>query len=135
MYMKRIHTASLSNCVRFACLTAVLFLAAGPCMAQVAGGTIYGSVKDSSNAAIQKATVKVVNTETQVSRDIEVNDQGIYTIPNLVAGAYEITVAAAGFGTVVRSGIAVSVGDQELVDFQLTPGAVETKIDVTADPP
>src|SRR5947209_3465669 len=119
MLVRPIRSALFSICFRIAFVMAVVFAASSVCMAQVAGGTIFGSVKDISGAAVQKARVTVVNTETHVSREIEVNDEGIYTIPNLVPGSYDITAVATEFGTVVRYGVTVSVGEQATVEFQM----------------
>ena len=125
--------------MRIACLTAVLTIAllgaSSICRGQVAGGTLSGVVKDSSGAILKTATVTIKNSETGVSRSENVNDDGIYSIPNLVPGNYQITAAATGFGTVQRLNVILNVGAEQVVDITLNPGSVETKIEVSATPP
>ncbi len=104
-------------------------------LGQVAGGSISGAVTDSSGADVPKARVAIKNSETEVVRSIEANEDGIYSAPNLVPGTYEITTSSTGFETVVRSGVVVTVGAVEVIDFKLTPGSVQTKIEVSGTPP
>jgi hypothetical protein len=55
--------------------------------------------------------------------------------PNLVAGTYQISASKEGFATLVRSGVLVMVGSEEVIDFKLNAGEVETKIEVSGTPP
>ena len=121
--------------LRTATIAAAMIATRCVCLGQVAGGSISGAVKDSTGAAVGKAQVSVKNSETQVARSVDVNDDGIYSAPNLVPGTYEITASATGFETLVHSGVVVAVGAEQVVDFQLTPGSVQTKIEVTGTPP
>ena len=116
-------------------ITAVILTASSACLAQVAGGTISGSVKDSSGAIVARAQISIKNSDTGVVRSADVDEDGIYSVPNLVPGTYEITTSSTGFETVVRSGVVVTVGAEEVIDFQLTPGAVQTRIEVSGTPP
>ena len=118
-----------------ACVTAIVLLTGSVCLAQVAGGTISGSVRDSSGRAIAGAQVVVKNSETAILRSVDADNDGIYTAPNLVPGTYEISASKEGFETVVRSGVLVTVGSEEVIDFKLNPGEVRTKIEVSGTPP
>ena len=57
-----------------ASLLAVSLLAIGPT------GTIVGTVSDPSGAVVPKARVTVRNEETNVTRVVETNDDGDYTV-------------------------------------------------------
>jgi hypothetical protein len=92
-------------------------------------------VIDSSGRAIAGAQVAVKNSETAIVRSVNANNDGIYTAPNLVLGAYEISASKEGFGTVARSGVVVTVGSEEVIDFKLNPAEVRTKIEVSGTPP
>src|SRR5271166_5007081 len=105
--MKRVYLSAA--CLNAACLSTaiVAFSILNFCplsLAQVAGGSVSGVVKDSSGAALPAAKVTIRNTETQVTRSVAVNDDGFYLVPNLVPGNYEIAASAAGFGTAVTRG-------------------------------
>jgi hypothetical protein len=117
------------------CVTAIVLVTGSACLAQVTGGTISGSVRDSSGRAIAGAQVAVKNSETAILRSIDADNDGIYTAPNLVAGAYQVSASKEGFATLVRSGVLVTVGSEEVIDFRLNPGEVRTKIEVSDTPP
>jgi hypothetical protein len=124
-----------SSSFTVSCVTAIALVTGSACLAQVAGGTISGSVRDSSGRAIAGAQVAVKNSETVILRSIGADNDGIYTAPNLAAGTYEISAYKEGFATLVRSGVLVTVGSEEVIDFKLNPGEVKTKIEVSGTPP
>jgi hypothetical protein len=103
--------------------------------AQVEGGTISGTVKDNSDAVIPEAKVVVQNVQTQITRTITVNGQGLYSAPNLIPGEYTITASAQGFKTVVRSGVTLTVGGRLNIDVELPVGDVADAVNVTGDIP
>src|ERR1700675_2579023 len=118
-----------------ACVTAIVLVTGSGCFAQVAGGTISGSVRDSSGRVIAGAQVAVQNSETAILRSVDADNEGIYTAPNLVPGTYAISASEEGFQTVMRSGVNVTVGSEQVIDFKLRPGGVKTKIEVSGKPP
>lgn len=103
-----------------------------PLHAQVVGATLSGAVMDTSQAIVPQAQISIKNVETAISRDIEVNSDGFYTAPNLLPGSYEISASAPGFTTEVRTGITLTVGAQQVVNFTLRVGLVNQKIEVAA---
>ena len=105
---------------------------AGPLRAQVDAGMISGSVNDNSHAVIRAAKVTVVNPQTQVSRVVEVNGQGFYSMPDLTPGTYAVSASAPGFMTVRESGLIVTVGGALVVDLELPVGDVHDRVDVRA---
>src|SRR5580658_10097491 len=125
----------VSTSFTVACVTAILLVTGSACLAQVAGGTISGSVRDSSGRAIAGAQVAVKNSQTAILRSIDADNDGIYTAPNLVAGTYQVSASKEGFATLVRSGVLVTVGSEEVIDLKLNPGEVKTKIEVSGTPP
>ena len=60
---------------------------------------------------------------------------GVYTVPQLAAGDYSITVVAPGFDRLIRNGVTVSVGQTATIDLQLAVGQATASITVTADAP
>src|SRR5256885_1645555 len=98
-------------------------------------GRILGTVTDKSNAIVTKAKVTITNVGTSATRDLETNDAGEYVAPNLSPGDYKVTVDAAGFRKVERTGIHLEVAKDARIDFQLQPGASTESITVTAEAP
>src|ERR1700688_1188747 len=65
--------------------------------AQVTGAPLSGTVTDPSGGVVANAAVSAVNSATAASRDVTTASAGLYTISNLVPGAYDIRVSATGF--------------------------------------
>src|SRR5438128_386739 len=111
------------------------FFFSASALAQVTTGTISGTVSDSTGAVLPGAIVNLKSLEKGISRTASTDEGGRYRTPELALGSYEVTAQAAGFQTVVRSGITLTVGREAVVDFTLPVGAVADKITVTGEAP
>ncbi len=98
--------------------------------AQVVGGTIQGTITDSSGASLPGAYVSVRNIETDVRRTATSNEDGRYRVPNLIPGNYEVTASGSGFAKVVQSGLTLTVGAELEIDLQLRVGDVNERIEI-----
>ena len=103
--------------------------------AQVAGATLSGTVADPSGGVVPNAKISVRNTATNVTRDATTDNAGLYTVPNLLPGTYEITVSASGFATEVRTGIGLEVGAQQVLNLALRVGSSTERVEVTGEAP
>src|SRR5438034_610380 len=90
--------------------------------AQFSGGSLSGIVTDSSQAAIPNVQVTLINVATGVARTVATDDTGFYTAPDLLPGSYEMTAAAPGFTTQVRTGITVNVGASPVFNVVMQAG-------------
>src|SRR5438067_9387714 len=81
------------------CLSLLFATLLQPLAAQTGAGTIQGTVKDSSGAAIPGAKIRLVQTATSETRETTANDTGFYTFPQAPIGAYRITVQSSGMTT------------------------------------
>lgn len=106
-----------------------LLLASAPLIAQTYG-EITGLVTDPTGAVIPGARVTVTNVATKQTRTVQTSDAGVYHVPFLVPGTYDIRVEADGFRSAVRSGLLLEVGDVARADFTLEIGAVTESIEV-----
>jgi hypothetical protein len=116
----------------------LVLIALGPvglCFAQLDRGAISGMVTDPSGSVISEARITVTNTATGTQSSTVTTGSGAYTIPELAAGQYSVTVDASGFKKLIRNGITVSVGQTASVDLQLTVGQATASVTVTADAP
>src|SRR3989440_2717560 len=102
---------------------------------QVAGGTISGTVTDSSGRVIGNVQITINNLATGVTRDVTTNDGGFYSAPNLLPGTYQAKFSAKGFKTEARSGIALTVGATEVLDLTMKVGTAVETIQVTGEVP
>ncbi|MBI4456672.1 MAG: TonB-dependent receptor [Acidobacteria bacterium] len=103
--------------------------------AQVASGTISGTVKDASGSILPGVTLTIRNVETGVSRTVITDDEGRYRAPELAVGNYDVQAELAGFQTAVRSGIQLTVGREAVVDFTLQVGEISEKVVVKGEAP
>jgi hypothetical protein len=113
----------------------ILSLFAAPGYAQVAGATLSGTVTDPSSAVISGAQVSIKDVSTGVSRAVKTDAVGLYTAPNLLPGTYEITTMALGFEVEVRTGVVLTVGAQQVLNFTLRVGQSPQQIKVTGGAP
>ncbi len=113
----------------------VLCCASVLCLAQSDRGSVSGSVTDPTGSGVVGAKVTVTNTAMGTQSSTVTTSVGNYTIPELIAGEYSVTVVAPGFTTAVRNGITVSVGEVARVDLKLGVGQATATVMVTGDAP
>ena len=84
-------------------LAAILFfLFVTTCLhAQYENGSVVGTIRDASGAAVPGAVVTITNNATGVTTKITANGAGDYEAPSLHVGAYTISASAPGFADVV----------------------------------
>src|SRR5712672_3621204 len=94
-------------------------------------GEITGEVKDPSGAVMPNASVTVTNTATNIGRSPVTNTSGVYSFPNLVPGIYQVKVTAAGFDTVLKTGVELQVQQTARLDFDLRVGQSTQTVEVS----
>ncbi len=113
-------------------LAAVLFFALSPFLhAQYDNGSLVGTIRDASGAAIPNALVTVTNNATAVAAKATTNGEGDYEVPSLHVGVYNISAKAPGFTDAVANNITISVGGRQRIDLNLRVGGTETTVEVT----
>src|SRR6202171_5015992 len=103
--------------------------------AQVAGGTITGTVVDSSGRLIPNANVSITNLATGINRTVTTNEDGLYIAPNLLPATYELTFTAPGFRTDVRRGIELTVGATVTLNTTMQVGGTKEIVQVQTEAP
>ena len=126
------HKRSLTHIICFALLAILGFCA--PLDAQQILGTITGTVKDASGAAVPEATVRARNIATNLEVVEHTQANGSYSVPNLPAGSYTVTFTKEGFETETHTEVLVNGDRTTTVDGSLQVGAVSTTVEVTAVP-
>ncbi|HEY1338865.1 MAG TPA: carboxypeptidase regulatory-like domain-containing protein [Bryobacteraceae bacterium] len=115
-----------------AALTAVLFLAA-PAPGQEFRATITGTVSDPSGAPVPGVQVQAKNVDTSAVATVGTNEAGVYTIPFLLPGTYNVTATVQGFKQAIHEKVEVHAGDKVQVDLKLEVGTATESVTVTAE--
>jgi hypothetical protein len=100
--------------------------------AQVVGGTISGTVRDASGAAVPQATVTVRNTQTGAVRVLTTGTDGRFAAPSEAVGEYSVRVVRAGFQTQQQNGLSLVVGQSIDLTIRLGLSAVQQEVLVSA---
>jgi hypothetical protein len=93
-----------------------------------ATGQITGVVTDPSGAVVENAAIWVANQATGRVREVATGSDGVYTVPLVDPGTYQVKVSVPSFSTVVRNDIQVAVSGTSRVDFALRLGEVTEQI-------
>jgi hypothetical protein len=105
-------------------------------MAQSTTGTITGTVSDPAKALVAGAPVEAKNKDNGVTYKAATSGTGNYTITELPAGIYDISVSAPGFKKEVETGVNVQALTTTRLDLTLQVGQTNetvTVVDVAPD--
>jgi outer membrane receptor protein involved in Fe transport len=116
------------------CALLVLFSAAA-LKAQSSTASMFGNVTDATGAAVPKATVTIIQTDTQFTRTVVTEANGSYRADFLPVGPYKISVTAPGFKKLDREGITLTVTEDAEVSLALQAGGASETVEVTAEVP
>jgi hypothetical protein len=96
---------------------------------------ITGKISDPSGAAVAGASVTAKDVERGTIWPTKTNDEGIYNLPRVPMGRYEMRVEAPGFQTALRPAFDLELNQTARVDIALVIGAVSSTVEVTAAVP
>jgi hypothetical protein len=99
--------------------------------AQSDRGTITGTIVDSTGSVAVSAAVEAQNTETGASYNTTTTTTGNYTLAQLPAGSYSLSVTVPGFKKYVRQGLTVEVAQTLRIDVTLEIGSAAESVTVT----
>ncbi len=115
---------------------AVLLLPGALFSQNLSSGSISGTVTDTSGAALPGVTVVAMSPALQVGQVDTVTDaEGLYRLPELPRGIYQVRFELSGFQPVVREGLQLNAGFAARVDVSLSIGTLQETITVTGASP
>lgn len=112
----------------------LLLLAAASLFGQTYG-ELSGSVIDSSGGALAGVRVTVASQTNGQSRTVKSSDGGVYTVPFLAPGQYEVRAELAGFKTALQRGVEVQIDVKLRLDLTLQLGTVNETVEVVGAAP
>ena len=101
-------------------------------VAQDTTATITGRITDPSGAAVASAKVSAKDADRGTVFRAETNTDGVYNLPRLPIGRYEVRVEANGFQTAVHPVFPLALGQTASIDIALTIGQVTQQVVVSA---
>ena len=118
------------NIAKLISLLAILALFSIWAFGQTETGQIAGTIRDASGAVVSGAKISVMGVNTGFTRDTVTNSDGIFTVPSLRPGPYQVTIEATGFQKITQQ-VTVAVGGVADVSTLLKVGGSATTVEVT----
>jgi hypothetical protein len=100
-----------------------------PALGQSNYAVLSGTVTDPQSHAVAGATVELTSASTGAVRHASTNEQGIYEIPGLQPGDYQLQIAASGFASQQRS-LRLEVAQKLAVDLSLSVESIKETVEV-----
>ena len=114
----------------FVCLAAAA--AVLPAYGQQVSAAIQGQVTDPSGAPVVSATVTAKDLDRGTVFTSQTNSEGLYNLPRVPIGRYEVKAESKGFSTAVRSPVTLELNQSARIDFALTIGQVTETVQVSS---
>jgi len=95
--------------------------------------TLTGLVTDPAGAVVSSATVQIVNTETQVTKETTADAQGRFLFSFLQPGSYQLNVSASGFNAYHQTGITLNVNAPATVNVSLAVHSASAEVTVRSN--
>src|SRR5713226_3271288 len=103
-----------------------------PLWPQTFTGSIRGTIKDSTRAAVPSAKITATDVDRSVDYPTTSDSAGRYVFPTLPPAQYVVTVEAPGFRKATQPAFRLEVQQQATLDIELSVGEVTTAVEVTA---
>jgi hypothetical protein len=127
----------LKQIVKVLCLLCALGLGASPVLGQARSSSadLTGTVSDPSKAPIRGASVTATNSAVGLARSAMTDVNGVYRIPLLPPGVYEVRIELNGFTTQIKKDVTLTVGQTLTLNFDLALGGPKEEVVIDTDEP
>jgi len=99
---------------------------------QTVTSRVSGVVKDSADAVVAGATVKLTDNSSHEIKVVTTNDEGVFSFTDVRVGSYSVTAERANFKKKQVTGIEVHVDTPVQLNIVLEPGGIAETVSVTA---
>jgi len=103
--------------------------------AQEVTAAVTGKVTDPSGAAVSGAAVSAKDLDRGAVWPTKTNEEGVYNLPRLPIGRYEVRVEAQGFQAAIHPSFDLQLNQTARIDVALTLGNVTQSVEVTGGAP
>jgi hypothetical protein len=94
--------------------------------------TLSGNVLDVLGAGVGGAQIRLIAAGTGAERLVDSNEAGLFQVPGLLPGEYQIKVTKDGFAEFTQA-LRLEVGQQSSLDVKLALASVSNKVEVGAN--
>jgi hypothetical protein len=108
------------------------FVVAAICHSQTPTSSISGVVTDPKDAVVAGAHIFASNEAEGFSRETATNASGLYVLPDLPVGAYNIRIEHPGFATSEFKNVVLQTGRAVTVDTKLQIASAGATVEVNA---
>jgi hypothetical protein len=98
-------------------------------------GSISGQIVDDNGGALPGVSVTATSPAQIGALTALTNEEGIYRFPSVPPGEYKLEFALAGFNTLVREGIRVTLGFNAAVNVKLAVASLQETVTVSGASP
>lgn len=102
-------------------------------LAQRSSATLSGTVADATGAVIPGARVTAIQTATGQTSSTVTNEVGLFVLPNLAPGPYQVRVEKEGFQTLIQEGLQLQVDQSATLQLTLAVGTQVEAVTVTGE--
>ncbi len=106
-----------------------------PLCAQDVSASITGVITDASGAVIATANITARDLDRGTTFSAATDSSGVYNIPRLPVGRYEVRVQSTGFQSAIQPNVVLVINQVARLDFQLKIGSVNETVEVSAAAP
>jgi hypothetical protein len=96
---------------------------------------LNGTVRDSSGGVLQKASITLLDADTNRVYAALTNGDGVFVLTNVPSARYSLSVEFSGFSNYTRTGIVLSVGQVATIDVVLSVAAAAESVVVDGSTP
>src|SRR5262245_3373397 len=102
--------------------------------AQTTTGDVSGIIVDAQKAPLSGVTVHATNTDTGATRDAQSDKSGVYRLPGLQIGTYQVVATLPGMQS-YSARVVLNVGRDVRLDIALQLAGIRDEVKVTASSP
>ena len=112
----------------------IFVLTNSPLPAQDANAMLSGVVTDSFGKVVANTKVSIKNLSTSQSIETQSDSAGLYNVPNLASGVYEVSASVEGVGAAMDK-VTVAAGSPQTLNLALSPAAAGAPSELPNAPP